>query len=658
MPSAVYRRRQIMKARTGGEREVKRAIYPLMQKQFKAIERELRKANLRKRIKKARATDMTGLLSGWATWEALFSQTLKNALDLGSLGVWTTEAEYFKATGDRSPRITRREVLDNYFDRSDTRITDISNTTEKAVNDAIAKWYNTEAGLPELIAILERWFDPARAELIATTEMAYVASAYAYNMMQDFGIKKWQWDAFQDGVTCDLCLDLMEQSKQTPFDVDDPMPPDPSHPNCRCGVYFIGVDVPINKFVKGGPGSGNFGHSGRVGIVGGSGGGNALGGGLQTNFAGKAWAYHGTSIDAALKIQKEGVKKHKATIGNRPPSVYFMQDQKATREYVGDGMLEEGQGYAIVSFNIPASNVGDVFIDEEEGDSFRIETDIPPEWIGDINWYDSDGNWTSKPPVQKTAGITGYIAVVFDIPVSKGGAGSGNFGHSGRQGLRGGSGGGGAGGGGGFGAGARRFGQVTGFAARGELNQQMHEEFEEWENGLSDEQKVAVRKYTKTWHEEINEGLRDGKPIDEIPDELARHYARNLDAAMQSAPGFKEDTIVFRGIDYDPNLKVGDTFLDKGFMSTSIEPTVADTFALYDEETPVVFEINYPAETPAAYVSDVGGNGSELEVLLPRNVELEVAGITQRPSIADENINVTVYQMNVVDVYTDEDLKE
>jgi len=96
--------------------------------------------------------------------------------------------------------------------------------------------------------------------------------------------------------------------------------------------------------------------------------------------------HHGTSLQAVEKIKTQGILAKKATIGKRPPSVYFMNSFQQTKDYVQDLHLENGEGYAIVSFEIPDGV--SILEDEEEGDSFRIEQSVPAKWISSIAYFD------------------------------------------------------------------------------------------------------------------------------------------------------------------------------------------------------------------------------------------------------------------------------
>ena len=155
-------------------------------------------------------------------------------------------------------------------------------------------------------------------------------------------------------------------------------------------------------FHFGGSGSGNFDHAGRPGQVGGS---------RDDNKKGKdkmRIVHHGTSLEAVKKIKTEGLKKKIAPIGDRPASVYFMNSFQQTKEYVEELHLDQGKGYAIVSFSIP-NNVS-IIEDEEEGDSYRIEVDIPANLIHSITYYDSSNN-----RIHQQRSKIGYSIVIFPL---------------------------------------------------------------------------------------------------------------------------------------------------------------------------------------------------------------------------------------------------
>lgn len=123
------------------------------------------------------------------------------------------------------------------------------------------------------------------------------------------------------------------------------------------------------------------GHKGRSGMQGGS-----LPREGSSDKRSSMLVHHGTSLQAVEKIKTQGILAKKATIGKRPPSVYFMNSFQQTKDYVQDLHLENGEGYAIVSFEIPDGV--SILEDEEEGDSFRIEQSVPAKWISSIAYFD------------------------------------------------------------------------------------------------------------------------------------------------------------------------------------------------------------------------------------------------------------------------------
>lgn len=169
-------------------------------------------------------------------------------------------------------------------------------------------------------------------------------------------------------------------------------------------IYEEKVVIKNKLFIQGGPGSGHHDHKGRPGQVGGS---------QDESETGKMRiVHHGTSLEAVKKIEKEGLRRKVASIGDRSASVYFMNSFQQTKEYVQDLHLENDQGYAIVSFSIPEGVT--VLEDEEEADSYRIEADVPASLIQSITYYDSSNR---RIHTQGSRRI-GYSIVVF--PLGKG----------------------------------------------------------------------------------------------------------------------------------------------------------------------------------------------------------------------------------------------
>jgi hypothetical protein len=171
-------------------------------------------------------------------------------------------------------------------------------------------------------------------------------------------------------------------------------------------------------------------------------------------------------------------------------------------------------------------------------------------------------------------------------------------------------------------------------------------------DALSKEQLKAVAGYqAEGTYDEVNDYLR-GKSKKISP--ANKKLIKTLDDVIDNA-SFDYNMTVYRGVSDDTgdfmNLKIGDTLLEKGYQSTSPNPSVAEAFAnsTVIEGKPVVLEIEVPFGQPAL-ASDVASNrlfGYDVieddemmveilgftrlnEVTLPRNITLEVVEIIDK----------------------------
>jgi len=228
------RRTMVDKSRRAGEGRITRTLSPLFARRFAALKRELRRANLRKRLTKA-----DGLYkdngADWAAWAQDFEDALSRAMMSVIDGLYKTENDFWQSRGKPPKTWDSRETLERYQTRIGRRIKDIADDTLKSVQDDIAKWYDSEDPLPDLIETLSQYFSTARAEAIAATEATGLASQVAYDMMNYFGIKKWRWDAILDWAVCAECAGVNGQT----FDTEDNDAYPPLHVSCRCGIFFL-----------------------------------------------------------------------------------------------------------------------------------------------------------------------------------------------------------------------------------------------------------------------------------------------------------------------------------------------------------------------------------------------------------------------------------
>jgi hypothetical protein len=102
--------------------------------------------------------------------------------------------------------------------------------------------------------------------------------------------------------------------------------------------------------------------------------------------------YHGTSVDAAKEIRTHGLlAARNVDQRGRPKSVYFTNSYKKAHYYADwHGLYKGPDGFfhgdvAIIEIEIPGNMRSQVIEDDQEDWSFRIERDVPPEWIKSID---------------------------------------------------------------------------------------------------------------------------------------------------------------------------------------------------------------------------------------------------------------------------------
>jgi hypothetical protein len=107
--------------------------------------------------------------------------------------------------------------------------------------------------------------------------------------------------------------------------------------------------------------------------------------------------------------------------------------------------------------------------------------------------------------------------------------------------------------------------------------------------------------------------------------------AKLIEKGIQQAPTLPEGLLLFRGLAINPSsINVGEKFKDFGFISTTLEPSVAYQFAQVSArngETPHLFIIEVKSK-------DVQGlplaKTNEKEILLQRGLEMQVQKIVER----------------------------
>lgn len=171
-----------------------------------------------------------------------------------------------------------------------------------------------------------------------------------------------------------------------------------------------------------------------------------------------------------------------------------------------------------------------------------------------------------------------------------------------------------------------------------EFDEVMSEHYSGWAGRLSKDEAYSLKRYQGAGYGKINRDLRNETYRD---DERVKKDVENIDNAINKSPGVPENVVVYRGIsaEDDPGFEVGSTFVDRGYTSTSFDDGVASEFG------DVVIRVMVPAGAPAIYM-DAFNDSDEFELLLPRNTEFTVRGITT-------GSQGTTYHVQMTNVYDD-----
>ena len=141
----------------------------------------------------------------------------------------------------------------------------------------------------------------------------------------------------------------------------------------------------------------------------------------------------------------------------------------------------------------------------------------------------------------------------------------------------------------------------------------------------------AISAYESSISYNLNEALRDPQ----ISEDGFQGTIDLLDKAINTAPALSQELIAYRGVKgnglkFFETLKVGDTYQDTAYTSTSIDPGVAQQFGSSSIDG-LVFRMKLPVGTkgifPAGYHEPMYGwtpSTTEAEFLMPRNSKFTV----------------------------------
>lgn len=128
------------------------------------------------------------------------------------------------------------------------RIVGVSNTIKRQVGAKVVGWYNSPGTtMQSLVDQLKPTFGEKRARLIAQTEVTRLNSEVKYLTAEQIGATEWWWSTRRDNLVCVKplrgpdgkvykgCRELHGKT----FDIGLLMPPDGSHPGCRCDPVIV-----------------------------------------------------------------------------------------------------------------------------------------------------------------------------------------------------------------------------------------------------------------------------------------------------------------------------------------------------------------------------------------------------------------------------------
>lgn len=171
----------------------------------------------------------------WGAWADEFDQEVNRAMLEGAELILDVETGWWRGRGYEDVVFDPQEVIDANSKRVGRKITGVVDTTRDWVSGAIRQWYDTDDDMDMLVTQLQAYFSPWRARLIGITETTSLASTVSHEVMGRVGSDRWVWDSRDDWLVCTLCSQLHGMT----FNIDDAMPPEGSHPGCRCGTSPI-----------------------------------------------------------------------------------------------------------------------------------------------------------------------------------------------------------------------------------------------------------------------------------------------------------------------------------------------------------------------------------------------------------------------------------
>lgn len=120
----------------------------------------------------------------------------------------------------------------------------ITETTRRAVSDAVAAFFEQQQTIGDLRAALSELYGPVRADLIASTEVTRAAVQGELSVVNELASQGVEmvaiWRTSEDELVCPLCGPLADKEEGDGWNE-----PPPRHPRCRCWLSheFVGMAI-------------------------------------------------------------------------------------------------------------------------------------------------------------------------------------------------------------------------------------------------------------------------------------------------------------------------------------------------------------------------------------------------------------------------------
>lgn len=157
---------------------------------------------------------------------------------------------------------------------------------------------------------------------------------------------------------------------------------------------------------------------------------------------------------------------------------------------------------------------------------------------------------------------------------------------------------------------------------------------------LTSEQKIAIDDYSKSGYKAMNDCLRTGQNCTSEATTTTEHLRESMRPLGRNVTVFRATNLEhLGGAQYLDDLEslVGSEISDSGFISTSLDPAVSDTFG------DVAMQIEVPEGASALFPGSLSSRPSELELILAPDTRFRVVEVVRntpsgRPAVRLEVI--------------------